>query len=104
MAGRFPIYADANVHRSLVDALARRGWDVVRAIDTFPEKTSDPVHFDYAAREGRVFLTNDKPSENIAIQWLREGRPFRGMIVWPQLHYRRMSRSSGARTDPYCIL
>ena len=90
MAGRFPLYTDANVRGPLVEALRKLGWDVVRAVDIFPEKTSDPVHFEYAARVGRVFVTNDQPAIDIAYRWLREGRRFRGMVTWPQLHYQRM--------------
>ncbi|GMR23233.1 MAG: hypothetical protein BMS9Abin37_1643 [Acidobacteriota bacterium] len=36
-------------------------------------------------------MTNDQPSINIAHSWLREGRSFRGMITWPQVHYDRMT-------------
>jgi len=28
--------------------------------------------------------------EGIANRWLAEGRPFRGLILWPQEHYKRM--------------
>ena len=45
MAGRFPLYTDAEVKGTLVDALVAAGWDMRRAIDLFPEKTQDPVHF-----------------------------------------------------------
>jgi predicted nuclease of predicted toxin-antitoxin system len=48
---------DAHVQQSLVEALRRQGWDVVRVIEVFPEKTDDEVLFEYAAREGRVFVT-----------------------------------------------
>jgi len=27
-------------------------------------------------------VTNDRPAEAIAIRWLREGRPFLGMVGW----------------------
>ena len=39
MAGRFPLYTDADVYGPLVEMLVRRGWDVVRAVDAFPEGT-----------------------------------------------------------------
>jgi len=64
---------------------------VVRAVDAFPEGTDDEVLFDFAVREGRVFVTNDRPAEAIAIRWLREGRPFPGMICFPQRYYDIMS-------------
>ena len=37
MAGRFPLYADADVRGPLIKALRNAGWDVVRAIDELIE-------------------------------------------------------------------
>lgn len=91
MAGRFPLYTDAHVQQALVDALLDRGWDVVRAIDVLPEKTLDELHFEYAASQGRILVTNDMPSEAVAIEWLRSGRSFRGLILWPQVYYQLMT-------------
>jgi hypothetical protein len=54
-----------------------------RAIDLYPERTADEVLFERAATDDRVFVTNDRPAEAIAIRWLREARRFRGMIAWP---------------------
>jgi predicted nuclease of predicted toxin-antitoxin system len=86
----FPLFTDNHVRQQLVEALRRRGWDVVRAIDVFPERTSDDALFEYAAREGRIFVTNDERIHAIAVEWLRQGRPFR-MIFWIQSHHQRMS-------------
>lgn len=91
MAGHFPLYTDEDLNGAVVNALREAGWDVVRAIDTYPEGTSDPVHFERAARDGRVLVTNDRRITAIAHTWLREGRPFRGLICWPRDHYKRMS-------------
>ena len=93
MPAPFPLFTDAHGQQPLVDALLRRGWDVVRAIDTFPQGTDDDVLFEYAVREGRVFVTNDGPAEAIGIRWLRQCRPFPGMICWPQRYYDLMSTS-----------
>ena len=49
MAGRFLLLTDNHVRQQLVEALTSRGWDVVRAIDVFPERTSDEVLFAHAA-------------------------------------------------------
>lgn len=87
MAGRFPLFTDACVNGTLIEALIRGGWDVRRAIDAFPEGTKDPPLFERAAAEGRVFVTNDGPLERIALRWVREGRPFR-MIFWRVEDYR----------------
>ena len=51
MAGRFPLYTDADVKGAVIEALRQGGWDVVRAIEAFPEGTDDEVHFDYALRK-----------------------------------------------------
>lgn len=59
MAGRFPIYTDADVKGSVVAALIRRGWDVLRGIDRFPEETPDLIHFQAAAAENRVLVSSD---------------------------------------------
>lgn len=88
MAGRFPLFTDACVNGHLVAALTQRGWDVVRAVDLFPERTPDPVVFARAAEERRVFVSNDGPIERLALAWLAEARPFR-MVFWPQEDYRR---------------
>ena len=91
MAGRFPLYTDADVHGHLVDALRERGWDVVRAIEAFPEGTLDDVLFERAAELDRVLVTNDQPLRAIANQWLRDGRVFPGVVTWRQKDYGRMS-------------
>lgn len=88
---RFPLLTDAHVREGLVQALRRGGWDVVRSIDVFPEKTPDEILFAHAAQQGRVFVTNDEGLEAIAISWLAEGRPFRGLVLWRQRHHRRMT-------------
>jgi predicted nuclease of predicted toxin-antitoxin system len=87
VAGREALFTDACVNGHLVDALVLRGWDVMRAIDVYPEKTPDPIVFERAAREGRVFVTNDEGILEAAAEWLEQGRPFR-MIFWPQEDYR----------------
>ena len=91
VSDRFPLFTDADVHGPLIKALTNRGWDVVRSVDTFLEGTDDEILFEYAANNGRVFVTNDQPAVDIAYRWLSEGRLFRGMITWPQMHYRLMT-------------
>jgi hypothetical protein len=90
VAGRFPLYTDADVHQPVIDALRAHGWDVVLAVDTYPEGTKDEVHFEHTATTNRVLVTNDRRVEAIASQWLQAGRTFRGLILWPQRHYKRM--------------
>ena len=86
MAGRFPVLTDACVNEHLVRALRDQGWDIVRAIDLYPEKTEDEVLFARAAADDRVFVTNDRPAEAIAIRWLREGD---ASVAWSPGPWRR---------------
>ena len=51
MAGRFPLYTDADIYGPLVDGLIDRGWDVARAVKTRPEGEDDIVHFTLAAEQ-----------------------------------------------------
>ena len=57
----------------------------------YPEKTKDEILFQRAATDNRVFVTNDRPAEAIAIRWLLEERPFRGMVAWPVETYEHRS-------------
>jgi hypothetical protein len=89
--GKFPLYTDEDIDGDLVDLLRRQGWDLVRAVERHPQGTLDPVHFEQAATEGRVLVTNDQPSIKTAHRWLREGRPFKAVLTWPKQHYARMT-------------
>ena len=71
MAGRFPLYTDADVRGPLIKALTNAGWDIVRAIDEMVEGTKDPPHFERAAK-----------------------RSLPGLIVWRQAVYDQMSPPS----------
>ncbi len=47
-----------------------------------------------------MLVSNDRPMEAIASRWLAEGRPFRGLVLWPQEHYKRMTYGDlAARTE-----
>jgi Domain of unknown function (DUF5615) len=98
VAGRFPLFTDENVEGPLVEALRREGWDVVRAIDVFGERTDDEVLFEWAASQGRVFVTTDDAVEAVAERWLREWRPFR-MVRWKQRH--QLTASTGAFAEAF---
>lgn len=109
MAGRFPLYLDADIHGPVVQGLIAAGWDVVRAVDLFPEGTDDVVHFARAAQERRVLVSNDSDMRVIAENWLREGRPYIGLVWWPRRQYARMSAGDilrafedlAARAEPF---
>ncbi len=46
----------------------------MRAIDLSPEATADAVHFERAAKEDCVLLSNDEGVERLANCWLAERR------------------------------
>jgi hypothetical protein len=56
-----------------------------------------------------VLVSNDEDQLLIALTWLMQGRPFLGLITWPQAHYTRMSVARflngfddlAARDDPF---
>ena len=52
---RFPLFTDNHIRQAIVDGFCRKGWDVVRAPDAFPQRTEDEVLFEYAAQHQRVF-------------------------------------------------
>ncbi len=76
MAGRFPLYTDENVKGALIKALRQGGWEVVRAIEVFPEGTDDEIHLEHAVKEHWVLVTNDEPLQATAHQWLSRERRF----------------------------
>jgi hypothetical protein len=72
VAGRFPLYTDADVRGPLIKALRSAGWDIARAIDEMVEGAKDP-------QEAR------------AQQWHEAKRNFPGLIVWRQAVYDQMT-------------
>lgn len=89
MAGRFRLYTDADIHGPFVNGLKRRDWDLVRAIDRYAERQDDRTHFERAAREGRVLVSNDLDQVRIAQEWILAGRPFAGLVTWPKAKERK---------------
>lgn len=91
MAGHFPLYTDADVYGPLVSALKRNGWDVLRAVEAFPEGTKDRPHFERAAELGRVLVSNDADQLVIAVEWAAAGRRFPGLVTWPQKRHETLN-------------
>lgn len=84
MSGRFPLYTDADIRGPLIRQLRNAGWDIVRAIDEYPERTKDSVHFHRAVELGRVLVTSDEDQEALAAAWCEAGRRFPGLIILRQ--------------------
>jgi Domain of unknown function (DUF5615) len=81
---RFSILTDENTAKGIAKALIDRGWDVVRGVCTLVQGTHDDVLLLKAVELNRVLLTRDVDLEVIAHRWLREWRPFPGVIFWRQ--------------------
>ena len=82
MAGRFPLYTDADVRGRYVSALRLAGWDILRAIDLYPERTLDHLHFKRAALEKRVLVANDSDMLVLAELAVARGERFCGLVWW----------------------
>jgi hypothetical protein len=89
VACRFRLYSDADTHGPFVHALMGRGWDLVRAIDVYPEGQNDRTHFERAAKEDRVLVSNDLDQVRIAQEWILAGRPFTGLVTWRKAQERQ---------------
>jgi len=83
VADRFPLYTDADIHGPVVEGLRQRGRDVRRAVDRFPERTSDLTHFEEAARLGRVLVSNDSDMLEAFEELARREEPF---AAYPVIH------------------
>ena len=82
--GRFSILTDENTAKGIARALLDRGWDVARGVRTVEPGTDDDVLLLKAVELDRILLTRDVDLEVISHRWLREWRPFPGVIFWRQ--------------------
>jgi hypothetical protein len=91
--GRFVILTDEHVPYALVEALKKAGWLVHRVEDEreLGKSTDDQTVFAYAAERGWVWLSRDEAAVVHPATWQREGRLFKGMLVWSQRYHRLMS-------------
>jgi predicted nuclease of predicted toxin-antitoxin system len=81
--GRFPLLTDENVPGPVIEGLRHSGWDVVRVIEVFGERSIDARLFEHAVAQGRVLVSTDQDCLAIANRWLSELRSFR-LVYWEQ--------------------
>jgi hypothetical protein len=86
--GRFPLLTDENVPGPIVDGLRSSGWNLVRVVDVFGEKSVDETVMAWANEQGRVIVSTDTDCLAIGHRWTRDGRLLR-LIFWPQFQYQR---------------
>lgn len=77
-------YADEHVASAVVEALRRRGMDVVTVQDHGRRGARDSELLDEAFGEQRVMLTNDTDFLALAKQRSGQGRSFAPIFYWPQ--------------------
>jgi hypothetical protein len=79
-----PLAADEDFNGNIVRGLRRRQpkIDLVRVRDVFPPRTPDPVVLEWAAREGRVLVTQDE-NTLVGYAWdrVKAALPMPGVIV-----------------------
>jgi len=76
-------YADANLHRAIVDGLKRRGVDVTTAQEERTDALSDPDLLQRATEQGRILITHDRDFLFIGAEWQTQGRAFSGVVFVP---------------------
>ncbi|MCA9228320.1 MAG: DUF5615 family PIN-like protein [Planctomycetales bacterium] len=77
-------FADEHVLYVLVEALRRRGMDVVRVQDCGLQTTPDSDLLDKALADERVMLSNDTDFLRIAAQRSADQQAFAPIFFWPQ--------------------
>lgn len=83
--GRPRAYADENFDARVIEALRRRGFDVLTARDVGMLGADDQAQLTYAAATGRVLLTFDRRDfRRLHAQRQQEAEPHAGIALVPQ--------------------
>jgi predicted nuclease of predicted toxin-antitoxin system len=93
--------SDADVHGDIIRGLRRRvpEIDLVRVQDALPEGTRDAIVLDWARRENRVVITNDRNTMvGLAYERMAAGAPVPGIIATTN------EQSIGAAIDDILII
>lgn len=83
-----PLYFDHNVSAAVADGLRRRGVDVLTAYEDGYVQQPDERVLQRATDLGRVLYSQDRDYLAIARRWVREQRPFVGVLY---SHQQRLS-------------
>ena len=78
------VYADENVTNAVVQALRKRGMDVVTVSDRGREGTDDALLLAEALADERVLLTNDQDFLALAAEAAARRDTFAPIFYWPQ--------------------
>ncbi len=77
-------YADVHVVFAIVQALRRRGMDILTAWDHGHEEADDAELLAEALADQRVMLTNDTDFLVLAARCWAQGETFAPIYFWPQ--------------------
>ena len=79
------LYMDVHVPQAVTDQLRQRGVDVLTAIEDGHASSGDKDLLERARALGRVLFTQDIRFKALAEDWLRQSRPFAGLVFGHQL-------------------
>jgi hypothetical protein len=80
-----PLYMDVHVPQAITEQLRRRGVDVLTAAEEGTDELDDDVLLEHVHRMARVIFTQDIRFRALAEDWIRQGRPFAGLVFGHQL-------------------
>ena len=78
-------YMDVHVPVSITEQLRRRDVDVLTAIEDDARQRSDAELLERAQELSRIVFTQDVGFKSLAEEWLREARPFAGLLFGHQM-------------------
>jgi len=76
----FQFYTDSHIAKAVAEQLRAKGVDVVRCQEVGLADVDDDIHLDYALREGRVVLTQDKDFLRLNAEWQAASKPHAGIM------------------------
>ena len=79
-----PFIMDVHVPLPITEQLQRRGVDVLTTQEDGSDEMDDDVLLEHVRHLGRVVFTQDIRFKAMAEDWLRQGRPFAGLIFGHQ--------------------
>ncbi len=76
-------FADTHIAIDTIEALQRKGIDIIRSLDAgFAEDEDDRVLLSYATSEKRIMVTCDNGFERHRVEWLESGRPHASILYF----------------------
>jgi predicted nuclease of predicted toxin-antitoxin system len=77
-------YFDTHIAKAAAIQLRAKGLDVLRCEEVGMADASDADHLEYAAREGRIVVTQDADFSDLHVQWQQNERKHAGILRLPR--------------------